>query len=81
VKLMRKKTKVPPWAAPLTKDDYTARYTVYTKTYYDWHYETSESTLEEAIKTAKKYIHINDVKIEEKLTRTVKTLPQVPVCT
>jgi hypothetical protein len=63
-------------------NQYDQHFYIYTKGLYDsWKLEKSADSAEEAKLTAKKYVHISDVRIEVNYTRTYLTLPKVPVCT
>lgn len=46
-----------------------------------WSLKTCESDPDAARRTARKYVHLGDVKIEEQLTRTLEILPCAPICT
>lgn len=39
------------------------------------------TTLDEAQRKAKKYVHLHAVEVHERLIRTVCTFPKIPVCT
>jgi hypothetical protein len=81
VPLMKRKTSAVVEQKPLTREDYSVRYWVSSKSTYDWKYEDIEYSEAAAMRTAKKYVHLGPVKITEKLERTIAVLPEVPICT